>query len=184
MKRRWSRTSTAAVVVALVALAAFYLLVPLAGIDANALAAGGSALAAIAALLAARQSSEAARDSVRALSYATKPEVWIETMPGGGRAIVLRNRASYTAVGVHLEYLPRDGRRKQNHVGRLAGDGAQGQTPRPTFLNLDPFGYPVGDGVDQLLVTFASSYGPVKWRQSYDFMDENDWWILTDETEV
>lgn len=152
-------------------------------VNAGALTAAASAIAAIGAFLAAQRSSLAARESVRALSYATKPIVWVETWLHGGVGIILHNQASFRAALVTVTYQSRAGKVVRRGVPFLEGEGGFAPRQQPRLIQLEDT-LPTGAGVDQVFIEYGAERGETRWRLTLDFDDDLSDYRVTDEREL
>jgi hypothetical protein len=139
---------------------------------ADTIAAVATAVAASLAALAARESSGAARDSVLALSIATKPVLTLQFMPDR-QTVVVTNESPYWARRVSFVYRPRDGRVLEHEVGALPPHMVDGQRPRPESVLLDPAPVEGMPGLDRLTMRFSGDYGPVIWERLYEAGDDD-----------
>lgn len=171
------------VVLTLLGLAGLTVLLSQPWVNAGAFTAAASAIAAIGALLAAQQSSAAAKESVRALSYATKPSVWVETLRRGGVDINLRNRSVYRATSIAVTYQSRSGTVLRRTLPFVDGEGGNLPYPRPQLISLER-GFPTGDGVDQVIVEYGAEHGETRWRLTLDYDDDMQMYLVVDEQEV
>lgn len=149
------------------------------GFDPNGLAAVASAIAALAALGSATESRNTARDAVRALSYATKPNLSLEVkhqpVLDGGQpvSVALVNHADHPVSRASLRWVLRNGERGEKTFGRLEGRryyrASDGVAAIPKSYGSILLGDAVeGDGVDRVEVTYWGDYGPVGWRRAVE----------------
>lgn len=128
---RWLRcvwgSTFARVAVLLLALVLGYLLIDRLGLDANAVAAVGSAVAAYAALAAASESRQTAREATLALATAMKPDPQILLEPGGTSSdapdqdftLTVENYSMNAAGHLEVRWQLRDGTTGERRFGRL-----------------------------------------------------------------
>lgn len=154
---------------------------------AGVVSAAASAVAALAAFGAARHSSQAAHDSSRALSLATKPEPDIQsdvresaTHQGRGRMeISVENLSQKPIIEAVLRWHLRDGAAGYIEVGNISGRtrpyGGMLHAPQDlrtfTVDNVDD----TLPGVDRFQLEYGAELGPIRWvrtvRISYKLSD-------------
>ncbi|UBQ02746.1 hypothetical protein [Curtobacterium sp. TXMA1] len=161
---------------ALLVIVAGYSALTLLGLNANAISAVATAIAAIAAFASASSSSTAARESVRALSYATKPTLSLDvrTTTTGELTVYVANGSLQPAVDVVVRWRLRDGRSERRNLGDLRADTLQSeglsfghQGPGVT-LEVEPAPGPVS-GTDRFEVEYGSTLGATRWVAKWEF---------------
>lgn len=129
LRRVWGSTF-GRVAVLLLALVLGYLLIDRLGLDANAVAAVGSAVAAYAALAAASESRQTAREATLALATAMKPDPQILLEPGDSMSseasdhdftLTVENYSMNAAGHLEVRWQLRDGTTGERRFGRLEG---------------------------------------------------------------
>jgi hypothetical protein len=157
-----------------------YVLIRSAHWDANAVAAVATAVAAVAAFASADSSANAARDSVRALSYATKPRIDLHARQNQDALTIQVVNDSTNPIGsCTLSWTLRDGSKGSRVLGSLAGYsftttglviGAQG--PSYPTVEITPNPGPKA-GTDQYRVEFAGVQGSLRWRSTFEMTHES-----------
>ncbi|WP_182047018.1 hypothetical protein [Curtobacterium sp. ME26] len=149
--------------------------------DADAVAAVATAAAAVAAFASADSSANAARDSVRALSYATKPRIDLHVRQNQDSLTVQVVNDSTNPIGsCTLSWTLRDGSTGSRVLGSLAGYsftttglsiGAQGPSYPTVEITPNP-GRKAG--TDEYRVAFAGVQGSLRWRSTFQITHERD----------
>jgi hypothetical protein len=153
-----------------------YLLIDRLGIDANAVAAVGSAVAAYAALAAASESRHTAREATLALATAMKPDPQMLLEPGGTTSsdapeqdftLTVENYSMNAASHLEVRWLLRDGTTDERRFGRLEGRtkpfGGMLHDRGPHFeISLGQHDAGLA-GSDTVSVTFSDAQGLRRW---------------------
>jgi hypothetical protein len=151
--------------------------VDLLGMNANSISAFASTAAAVAAFLAARESSQAARDSNRALSYATKPDIRAQLLEGnlreGHGILMVRNHGNHEARDVRISWQLRDGSKGAHLFPVLSPKPEPGGVTDGSFITVDAERVDIGEvdisdrtgGTDTLIIEFGTALGQLRWRR-------------------
>ena len=173
MKRWWARRRKTVLVVigSLAVLIVGSLLLKWIGLDANAFAAVASALAAIAAFASARESSDTARQAIRALAWATKPVLRVRLFnyqQGDQPTLIIENISMYPVARATVRWKMRDGSRGQREIPGIEALKGPFDVGNETRLALNdrvqlPQLYGT-DGTDLVTIDYWGPNGPVGWR--------------------
>jgi hypothetical protein len=173
MKRRWTRARVAWLIGGLAVLVGGYIVLKWLGLDANAIAAVASAAAALAAFGSASQSSAAARDAIRALSWSAKPVMNVDgSIPpvSEHHLAYIQNDSIYPVDSATVRWTLRDGRTGESTFGKLHGR----RTPRGNIyvagdmgVHYDPIDlgeFSPTSGHDKFEIEYRGANGPTTWR--------------------
>lgn len=102
--------------------------------DANAIAAGASAIAGVAAFLSASESGKTAREAIRALSYATKPVIMVTKLNNDleGSILSIQNVSMFPISRMRVSW---------EHP-----DGSKGHTDHGLMPGITRYGAPLAEG--------------------------------------
>jgi len=184
-KRRRGAPSWLWWALAAVLFAGVYVALTIAGFDVNSIAAFASAIAAFMSLRSARESSDTARNALRALSYASKPELEIDYNDGGmgteGVALNITNVGIYDAEDLIVEWKLRDGTKGREMRKSIPGTGRSGGPTRGR-ARIEAGNAGQTNGEDSFVVTYRGPMGPTRWRLETTWNIEHSTGALPDGT--
>lgn len=168
-ERRWRLALVVVVSVAILVLGS--LLLKWIGLDPNAFAAVASALAAIAAFGSARESSDTARQAIRALAWATKPVLRVRLFNydrNGQPTLIIENTSMHPVARATVRWKMRDGSRGQQEItgieplkGPFDVSNETRLAPNERIQLPQLYGR---DGTDLVTVDYWGANSPLGWR--------------------